>query len=134
MINEERVKQLYKIALYEQNEEKKHRQMGQYYKSDFVGKELIKSIFSGSFAFLCFVILWMLSTWEDVLDSINNLEIVGTAIKVIVVYGIFMLIYLVATYVVYAIRYEVGRKKLKEYTADLKTASKMYDREEKLKL
>ena len=34
MINEERVKQLYKIALYEQNEEKENRPIGKYYKSD----------------------------------------------------------------------------------------------------
>ncbi|MBQ8626550.1 MAG: hypothetical protein IJ419_10365 [Agathobacter sp.] len=134
MINEERVKQLYKIALYEQKEEKVNRQIGQYYKSDFVGKELIKSIFTGTLAFGCFAILWMLGSWEDVLDSINNLEIVGIAIELLIMYGVFLVIYLGATYIVYGIRYEVGKKKIKTYTDDLKTAHKMYEREEKLKM
>lgn len=134
MINEERVKQLYKIALYDQNDEKQNRQVGQYYRSDYVGKEMIKSIFTGTFAFGCFAVLWLLSSWEDVLESINNLEIVDTAIEMIVIYVIFMAIYLGATYLVYQIRYSAGRKKMKEYTSNLKTAQKMYEREEKLKL
>lgn len=134
MINEERVKQLYKIALYEQNDEKQNRQVGQYYKSDYVGKEMIKSIFSGTLAFGCFAILWLLSSWEDVLESINNLEIVDTVIEMIIIYAVFLVIYLGATYVVYSVRYAAGKKKIKEYTSNLKTVQKMYEREEKLKL
>ena len=134
MINEERVKQLYKIALYEQNEERTNRQIGQYYRSDFIGKELIKSIFTGTLAFMCFVILWALASWEDMLDSINNLEIVGTAIELLILYVIFLLIYLGATYILYRIRYEKGKKKVKTYADNLKTAYKMYEREEKLKM
>ena len=134
MINEERVKQLYKIALYEQNEEKMNRQTGQYYKSDFVGKELIKSILTGTLAFACFAILWMLSSWDDVLESINNLEVVGIAIEMLIFYGIFLVIYLGATYIVYKVRYEVSKKKIKTYIDDLKAVQKMYEREEKLKM
>lgn len=134
MINEERVKQLYKIAIYENKDEKRNRQIGQYYKSDYIGKELIKSIFTGTLAFGCFAILWLLSAWEDVLDSINNLEIIETAIHMLILYAIFMAIYLPATYFVYSTRYEAGRKKITEHTANLKSAHKMYEREEKLKM
>lgn len=134
MINEERVKQLYKIALYEQNDEKQNRQVGQYYRSDYVGKEMIKSIFTGTFAFACFTVLWLLSSWEDVLESINNLEIVDTAIQMIIIYAVFMVIYLGVTYVVYSVRYAAGKKKVKGFTSNLKTVQKMYEREEKLKL
>ncbi len=134
MINEERIKQLNKIALYDQNEEKKNRQIGQYYKSDYVGKELIKSFFTGTLAFVCFAILWLLVSWDDVLESINNLEIVDTALNMIVYYLIFLVIYLFATYVVYSTRYEAGKKKLKQHSAHLKSAHKMYEREEKLKM
>ena len=134
MIKEDRVKQLYKIALYEQKEEKQNRQIGQYYKSDYIGKELIKSIVSGTCAFGCMALLWLLGSWEDVLESINNLEIVGTAFRMIAVYLVFMVVYLGATYVVYRYRYDAGRKKLKEYTKNLKNAKKMYEREEKLKM
>lgn len=134
MVNEERVKQLYKIASYEQTEGKRNRKVGHYYKSDYVGRQMIGSIFTGTLAFGCYAILWMLSSWEDVLDSINNLEIVGIAIEMIIYYLIFMVVYLLATYVVYSVRYDAGKKKMKTYITDLKHAHKMYEREEKLKM
>ena len=52
MVNEERVKQLYKIAIYEQTEEKHSRQTGLYYRSDYIGKEIVKSFFTGSIAYM----------------------------------------------------------------------------------
>ena len=134
MINEERVKQLYKIALYEQNEEKTNRKVGQYYKSDYVGRQMIGSILTGTLAFACYALLWMLSSWEDVLESINNLEIVGIVFEMIIYYVLFMVLYLIATYIVYSVKYEAGKKKMKKYINDLKIAHKMYEREEKLKM
>lgn len=134
MVNEERVKQLYKIASYEQNEEKRNRKVGQYYKADYVGRQLIGSFFTGTIAFVCMVILWMLSSWEQLLDSINNLEIVESAVQMLIYYVIFLALYLFLTYVVYSVRYEAGRKKMKAYMNDMKIARKMYEREEKLKM
>lgn len=134
MINEERVKQLYKIALYEQSNGREQQQFGQYYQADYIGKEMIKSIFTGTIAFGCMCILWVLGTWEEFLDSINNLQVVGTAVRVVIVYVIFMILYLAATYVIYLLRYREGRKKMKDYMGDLKKARQMYEREEKLKL
>lgn len=133
MVNEERVKRLYKIALYEQKEEKNYRQMGQYYKSDYVGKEIIKSIFTGTLAFAGIVLLWLLSSWQEVLEEINNLQIVYTVLEIVLYYVLFLALYLVLTHVIYALRYDAGKKKLKEYTNYLKNAHQMYEREEKLK-
>lgn len=43
MINEERVKELYHVALYDSKERKMHQQVSQYFKRDYVGKEILKS-------------------------------------------------------------------------------------------
>lgn len=134
MINEERVKKIYKIALYEENEEKEHRQAGFFYRSDYVIKELIKSLFSGTIAFVLIVVLWMMSNWSDIMRQINNLEILDTGISILVIYVIFMVIYLVATFVVYLARYKSSKQKLDAYVKDLKRVYQMYEREEKLKL
>lgn len=134
MINEERVKKIYKIALYEENEEKEHRQAGFFYRSDYVIKELIKSLFSGTIAFVLIVVLWMMSNWSDIMRQINNLEILDTGISILVIYVIFMVIYLVATFVVYLARYKSSKQKMDAYVKDLKRVYQMYEREEKLKL
>lgn len=134
MVNEDRVKKLYKIAIYEQNEEKDHRQAGQFYRSDYVGKEVIKSFFSGTFAYGIIAVLWMMSNWSLVLYEINTLEIVDTIVVMIVYYVVFMIIYMFATVMVYFFRYKHSKKKLENYVDDLKVAYNMFEREEKLKM
>ena len=133
MVNEDRIKQLYKIAIYEQTEEKKHREVGQYYRSDYIGKEVVKSFFTGSIAYLLFASLWMISNWDLVLHQINTLEIIDTAVVMLVLYILFLLVYLFITAVIYYYRYKHSKKKLDAYVGDLKNAYGMFNREEKLK-
>lgn len=133
MVNEERVKKLYKIAVYEQSEEKKHRKTGLYYRSDYIGKEIVKSFFTGSIAYILMAALWVMSNLNLVMHQINTLEIIDTVVVMLTLYLIFMVIYLFVTAVVYYIRYKKSKKKLDGYVSDLKAAHNMFEREEKLK-
>ena len=51
MISEERVKELYHLAAFDEYENKKYHQAGEYTMWDYVGKEIVKSFFSGTIAF-----------------------------------------------------------------------------------
>lgn len=134
MVNEDRVKRLYKIAVYEKNEEKLHRQAGQYYRVDYIGKEVLKSIFTGTVAYGIMAILWMMSNWDLMLYQINTLEIVDTILVMLVIYVGFMMIYIFATIMVYFYRYKNSIQKVERYVEDLKVAHNMFEREEKLKV
>ena len=131
MVNEEKVRQLYKVALYEKKEEKLHKQTGKYYRSDYIGKELLKSIFTGSAAYLLILILFMVNKWEDFLKVINQVNILKEMLPVLFGYVGFMAIYLVLTYVIYQNRYENSRKHLDEYEDELRILNLMYESEEK---
>ena len=133
MVNEERVKQLYKIAVYEQNEEKEHRQAGQFYRSDYIGKEVVKSFFSGSIAYAMMTALWVIANWNLVMHQINTLEIVDTLVVMVVIYILFLAVYIFVTALVYYYRYKHSKKRLDAYIQDLKATHVMFDREEKLK-
>lgn len=133
MINEERVKQLYKIAIYEQTEEKEHHQTGLYYRSDYISKEVVKSFFTGSIAYVIMALLWVMSNWDLVMHQINTLEIIDTVIVMLVGYVLFLVVYLFATALVYYFRYKHSKKKLDEHMRNLKKAYNMFEREEKLK-
>lgn len=133
MVNEERVKQLYKIAIYEQSEEKNHRETGLYYRSDYIGKEVVKSFFTGSIAYIIMATLWGMSNLDLVMHQINTLEIIDTVVVMVGLYLLFLVVYLFATAVVYYIRYKKSKKKLDAYVSDLKVAHNMFEREEKLK-
>lgn len=134
MINQERVKQLYKIALYEQKEEKQYETTGQFYKSDFIGKEVVKSIFSGTIAYGLMVVIWVICNLESIAKMLLNFEIFDAALKIGLMYIGFLVLYVFATILVYNVRYKKGRKKLEEYMKHLHTVDKMYERDEKLKM
>ena len=133
MVNEDRVKQLYELAIYEKNEEKLNREAGLYYQMDYVAKEVLKSILTGSMAYGIMAILWMIGNWDLVMHQVNTLEIIDTAGVMAVIYLVFMLVYLAATIALYRYRYKESKKKLDAYVDNLKKAYSMFDREEKLK-
>ncbi len=134
MVNLERVKHQCQIAFYEQKEDKKNRQVGNYYRSDFIGKEIIKSIFTGTIAYAVMAVLWMMVNWDTVLDSVNDLSIVNILFVMVLVYIGFIAVYLFVTYIVYGLRYIQSRKRMDGYKEHLKALNRIYEREEKLKL
>jgi len=131
MINEEKVKQLYKVALYEQKEEKRYRQIGKYYRNDYIAKELIKSIFTGTIAYFFMSALWIARDWQGVLDQVAHLGIAKMLIPVMGIYVVFMAIYLTVTYLFYKGRYEDCIKGASDYEAELSQLNEMYEQEEK---
>ena len=133
MVNVERVKHQCQIAFYEQKEEKQNRGIGRYYRSDFIGKEVMKSIFTGTIAYAVMATLWIMANVELVLDQVNDLSIIWTVLMMLAIYAVFLIVYLLLTYIVYVVRYVKGKKKLDEYKGHLKALNQMYEREEKLK-
>lgn len=133
MINEERVKELYHMAVYDGHKDKADSQMGQYYVWDYISKELVKSFFTGSIAFCLLAVLWGMNDLDGLIVMVNNLEIVDLAFRIVVLYIGFLACYLFATAIVYCLRYIQGRKKLRRYAMHLKKVRKMYRREDKLK-
>ena len=80
MINEDRVKELYHLAAYESTNEKLHKEVNEYYLWDYVWKEVMKSFFSGSLAFVSLLVLWVIQDVQGLLDSLNSIDLVGTAV------------------------------------------------------
>ena len=68
MISEERVKELYHLAAFDEYENKKYYQAGEYTMWDYVGKEIVKSFFSGTIAFILLIVFWGLGD----IDTITN--------------------------------------------------------------
>ena len=133
MINEDRVKELYRMAVYDACEDEKCQQTGKYYISDYVGKEVIKSFFSGTIAFILLVVLWGIGDVSALIDFINNADVIDLLIHIVMLYAGFMAIYLFVTAVVYRVRYDKRRRKLHQYAKHAKKVQEMYRREDKLK-
>lgn len=127
MINEEKVRMMTKIAIYEEGKGKQAFEVGEYYRRDYIGKELIKSLFLGTIAFCLFAALWIGYGFDYLITYFISLDIAHMLLMALIMYGVFMFVYLLITYVISAYRYKKGMKVKKIYEKALKRLESMYE-------
>ena len=76
MINEEKVRELFNIALCDSksDDSRVQKQSASYYGWDYIWKESLKSFFTGTFAFAGLVVMWVAVNAAELLDRINKLD------------------------------------------------------------
>ncbi len=129
MLNEERVILMTRMAAFEQHEGKKNNAINSYFRSDYVGFEVLKSIISATIVYLILVAAYVMYHFADVLQDIYNTDIMGTAKKYLVYYIILVAVYSVISGVYYSIRYRKMRGSMRAYYACLKKLGRMYEKE-----
>ena len=115
MVNEQRLHSMIKIAKFDANDGKSCKPMIQYARKDYVALQLLKSFVIGTIAFFIMLGLWVLYSMETLMKQINNMDLIQSAITLGILYGVFMVIYLLATYIIFNVKYTYGRKKVKKY-------------------
>ena len=133
MINEERLRPMVKMAMFDQNEGKACKPMIQYARTDYVSMQLLRSFVAGSIAFALLCAMWVLYDTAALMQMLNGAHIKTLIVDVAIRYAIFMVLYLLSTYVVYQIRYTRRRKMVKMYYKNLQDINRIYEREERLK-
>lgn len=132
MLNEERIRSMTKLAIYENNEGKKTIPLTHYYKSDYISKSMMKSFVYGTISFGIIFGMWMIYQMDNAKKSLFGGNLEEFIIQVIVMYLIFIILYLLITYLYAAITFSKSKKSIKKYQALLKKVEKMHEREEKL--
>ena len=102
MLDEKRIRQMTKLAFFEKKEEKNALRIGRYFRSDYIGKELLKNFFLASIGYI-----------------------------LVASYLCFLAVYSIAVYVISTIRYQGAQKKLKWYGKELDDLQNMYEEQEK---
>ena len=133
MLNEQRVKLMTKMASYEVGEGKKSMAIGTYFRGDYIGKEVIKSFCYGTVAFLIVFALYIAYDFEIFMADIYKMDMIEFGKNVGATYFKFIVVYMLITYVIYAIRYRHARRSLRIYYNNLRRLNAMYCKEEKEK-
>ena len=131
MVNEEKVKLMTKLAIYENTKGKKQLNISKYYKRDYVRFQMFKTAVSSTIAFVILLFAYCMLNAEQLLLKLNDLDFLGVAAKVGVLYVVFLVIYMLAAWVVYANKYEKIKPDVVMYNRNLKRLKELYDREEK---
>lgn len=120
-----------KMACYEADEGRKNVAVGSYFRGDYIGLQVIKSIVSGTIAFVIIFAMFILYDFEVFMADIYKMDLLDFAKTVIIDYLIFTAVYAVISYGVYTYKYTKARRSLKMYYNNLKKLAYLYDREVK---
>lgn len=112
MVNEEKVLRMTKMASYEAKEGKKDRAVAGYFRSDYIGMQLLISFLVITVAFLAVLAAYLGLNFEEVMTSVYSIDLAASGKQILMIYLIVVIVYLGATYVVYRFRYIRARKHL----------------------
>lgn len=130
MINEDKVRIMTKLAIYEEGRGKSLIPVSKYFKEDYVGIQMLKSFFAGTIGFALVMVLVVAYQIEDLINEIVKLDIVAMIAGALGAYVVFMAVYLGLTYFLCTIHYKKAKKSLKAYDSVLKKLEGIYEKEE----
>ena len=131
MLNEERIRLMTKMASYEANEGKKNVAIGSYFRGDYIGLQVIKSVISGTIGFFIIFAVYLGYDLETFMTEIYKMDLLLFGKNVVIAYLIFVGVYAIISYAVYTYRYTKAKKSLKLYYNNLKKLSYLYEKEGK---
>ena len=127
MLSQERIKLMTKMAAYEENEGKKYMSIGRYFRSDYMGMQVIRSVICGTLAFFLLAGLYVYYHFETMMQDIYKMDLLLLGRRVLFYYIVFIAAYSVITYVIYSFRYSRAKRSLKHYYYHLKQLAAIYD-------
>ena len=120
MLNEEKVRYMTELAIFEKNQGKEIFSINRYFKSDYVGIQMFRSFFGYTFSYLLILVLWILYKLEDLLGAISLEEAAALAALCGFWYLAGLAVYLLISCVVARRRYSYASRYQIMYSAKLK--------------
>lgn len=131
MLNEKKVITMTKLASYEETEGKKDAAIGRFYRGDYIGIQIIKSIIYVTIAAFLIGAMALLYQFEDILSNFYKYDLVAMGKRFLFIFAVVLVVYAVVSYAIYSYHYSRARRKQKIYAAHLKQLGSMYDRDAK---
>lgn len=128
MIKEEKVILMTKLASYEGGKGKKDISVLNYFRSDYIGFQILKSVIAATLSFLAVFAVYVFYNFEILMQDVYKMDLLSFGKTIVILYLCTVGAYGVISYVVYASRYNKAKKNLRTYYANLKKLAGMYDR------
>lgn len=133
MIQEQRIYAMSKLAIFEKNHRDQLNGVRVYFRSDYIGRHMIKNGFRITLAFLLVLAGWGLYHSETLIVDITKIDVQALAARIVFAYATVLSVFLVMTYAIYSVRYERARQDLHQYQEMLKKVSFLYETEDHLR-
>lgn len=128
MINEEKVILMARLASYEANEGKRDISVLNYFRNDYIGFQVLKSVIAATISFFAFFAVYIFYNFEELMQEVYKMDLFAFGKNVVVLYLCSVGAYGVISYVIYAYRYSRAKKSLRHYYGNLKKLAGMNDK------
>lgn len=129
MLNNDKIRLMTKLALYESKEGKEDIRLSKYYKTDYVRYQIIKSLICATLGYALILVLIFMYKSEYIIKNAVVLDYKTIGTNILCFYIIVVAIYGLGSAVGYSIKYDNSRKKLGRYFKLLKKMNKIYNEE-----
>lgn len=133
MLNENKIKMMTKMAIYEKHEGRKMIQNAKYFKGDFVAFGILKTLIATTFAYIIIVIMLALCNIEMIIAQVDTMDYVSVGRMLALFYVLMVIVFAVIAGFVYTYQYEHSRKGLKRYFSRLNKLERFYNGQKKRK-
>ncbi len=129
MLNEDRIILMTHMASYEENEGRRNVAIGSYFRGDYIGLQLLKSVISGTIAYALVVAMVIFYDFGTFMQDIYKTDLMELGKTLLFYYLGSLIVYLGISYAVYFHKYNQAKKSLKNYYNHLKQLSYLYEEE-----
>ena len=133
MLNEEKIKLMTRLSLYEENKGKKDIRLSKYYRSDYVRYQILLTVLCTTIAFIILVALVMMHNTDYIIENALVLDYPGLITSGLTIYALILVSYGLFTFLLSTIQFHLSRKRLGKYFRGLKQLEAICGEEEKAK-
>ncbi len=120
----EKIMLMTRMASFEQEEGKRSFRICNFFRSDYVILNVVKSVVSSTIAFALLFGLYIYYNIDSLMQEVYSMDLIKTGRSVLTYYIAFVGVSALISYVVYSFRYDRAKKNLKNYNAALKKLEK----------
>ncbi len=120
MLNEDKVKLMTRVAMYEKHSGRKNMKMTKYFRGDYVSWNMIKTAVAITIAYMLIAGCWVLYHLEYLMENLYTMDLVELVRQVLVYYIAVLVGYMILSYIIYTVKYSMAMKSLKRFRSSLK--------------
>lgn len=127
MLNEEKIKLMNELAIFEKKEKGGIEYSRRFFKGDYIAKHMLQSFVGYTMCYVLLVLVSMLYSMEAILNTVNVFDVFGIFRGYIIWYIAGLVIYEAITYTISRKKYDRANTSRKVYLAKLRRLQKRYE-------
>ncbi len=131
MLNNDKVRVMTRLAIYEKKRGKEDIGLSQYYKKDYIRLQVLNTIVFSTIGYGLLVLLVGIYQSEYLIANAVTLNYKAIGMYVFGIYAMFLTISILCTIIASTLKFEASRRKLAGYNKGLRCLQQIYESEEK---